>query len=179
MTCLLRHLHLNAVPLAALAAVAVGLAASPASAAGCGGRVQTGYGTSALALAQRCGVTLQELQRANPMIDTTRPLTNGEIVTVPNLHPQYIPDSVARGAPPASTVLPPVPHSHPAIRPLAGAERQPTGSRVQPYTIRPGDTLSGIAARANMPLGRLMAANPGVNPRRLAVGQTIAVPVVD
>ncbi|HET7411247.1 MAG TPA: LysM peptidoglycan-binding domain-containing protein [Pararhizobium sp.] len=165
--------------MAAVAAVAVAFVASPASAAGCGGRVQTGYGTNALALAQRCGVTLQELQRANPMIDTSRPLTNGEIVRVPNLHPQYIPDSVARGAPPASSVLPPVPHSHPAIRPRIGAERQPTGNGVQPYTIRPGDTLSGIAARADVPLDRLMAANPGVNPRRLAVGQTIAVPAVD
>lgn len=43
-------------------------------------------------------------------------------------------------------------------------------------TIHRGDTLGVIAARANVPLERLLRFNPGVEPRRLAVGQRLLVP---
>lgn len=45
------------------------------------------------------------------------------------------------------------------------------------YTIRTGDTLSAIAARCGVLLPKILAANPGINPRRLAVGQAITLPV--
>lgn len=44
------------------------------------------------------------------------------------------------------------------------------------YTIRAGDTLSAVAARCGVSLDALMAANPGIEPRRLAVGQAVALP---
>lgn len=43
-------------------------------------------------------------------------------------------------------------------------------------TIQRGDTLGAIASRANVPLERLQRFNPGVDSRRLAVGQRILVP---
>lgn len=45
------------------------------------------------------------------------------------------------------------------------------------YTVRQGDTLSGIAARFNVPLDDLLAANPGVSPTALTVGTTLNIPV--
>lgn len=44
------------------------------------------------------------------------------------------------------------------------------------YTIRRGDTLYAIARRFGIPLSLLLAANPGVNPAALRVGQVITVP---
>lgn len=46
-----------------------------------------------------------------------------------------------------------------------------------PYTIRPGDTLYLIARRFNITLPVLIAANPGIDPLQLQVGQNICVPV--
>ncbi|MEZ4357742.1 MAG: M14 family metallopeptidase [Eubacteriales bacterium] len=44
------------------------------------------------------------------------------------------------------------------------------------YTIRPGDTLYNIARRYNTNLTLLTAANPGIDPSNLTIGQQIKVP---
>lgn len=44
------------------------------------------------------------------------------------------------------------------------------------YTIKSGDTLGRIAAAYNVTLSELQEANPGVDPRRLRIGQQIVVP---
>jgi LysM repeat protein len=49
----------------------------------------------------------------------------------------------------------------------------PTPSR---YTIGAGDTLSQIAERNNLTLDALLAANPGVNPAALRVGEVLLLP---
>ncbi len=43
------------------------------------------------------------------------------------------------------------------------------------YTVQPGDTLAGIAARYRMPLRQLMELNPGVDPNFIYVGQRLVV----
>ncbi|MCC5912363.1 MAG: LysM peptidoglycan-binding domain-containing protein [Clostridiaceae bacterium] len=45
-----------------------------------------------------------------------------------------------------------------------------------PYTIRAGDTFFRLATRFNVSLDALLAANPGVDPDRLVVGQTVCIP---
>lgn len=45
------------------------------------------------------------------------------------------------------------------------------------YTIRPGDTFFGLARRFGITVRDLMAANPGVDPHNLQVGQQICIPV--
>lgn len=50
----------------------------------------------------------------------------------------------------------------------------PPGSTI--YTIRSGDTFFTIARRFNISLDALIAANPGVNPEALLIGQQICVP---
>ena len=44
------------------------------------------------------------------------------------------------------------------------------------YIIQPGDTLSSIAARFNISLGDLIAANPTINPNNLGIGQELVIP---
>lgn len=45
------------------------------------------------------------------------------------------------------------------------------------YTVRPGDTLSSVAARHSLTLGQLSAANPQLrNPNALQVGQVLNIP---
>ncbi|EDY83534.1 hypothetical protein VDG1235_3161 [Verrucomicrobiia bacterium DG1235] len=44
------------------------------------------------------------------------------------------------------------------------------------YTIKSGDTLGKIAAAYKITLSQLQAANPGIDPRRLRIGQQIVVP---
>ncbi|MGE5604087.1 MAG: LysM peptidoglycan-binding domain-containing protein [Bacteroidota bacterium] len=44
------------------------------------------------------------------------------------------------------------------------------------YTIRSGDTFYNLAVRFGLALQDLLVANPGVDPNRLAVGQTVCIP---
>jgi len=46
------------------------------------------------------------------------------------------------------------------------------------YTIRPGDTFYLLASRFGVSLQALLAANPGIDPNRLVVGQRICLPGV-
>lgn len=48
------------------------------------------------------------------------------------------------------------------------------GSRT--YVIRAGDTAASIARKSGVKLDALLAANPGVDPKRLRVGKTLNIP---
>lgn len=52
----------------------------------------------------------------------------------------------------------------------------PPGST--PYVIKAGDTYYSLARRFNTTVAAIMAANPGVNPNALVIGQTICIPGV-
>jgi peptidoglycan endopeptidase LytF len=44
------------------------------------------------------------------------------------------------------------------------------------YTIRVGDTITGIARRFNTTVNAILRANPGLDPNRLFIGQQICIP---
>lgn len=44
------------------------------------------------------------------------------------------------------------------------------------YTVKKDDTFFEISQRYNIPLDKVLAANPGVNPMNLQIGQTIQLP---
>jgi hypothetical protein len=65
----------------------------------------------------------------------------------------------------------------PQARP-ASARPAPTRAlaRVpQYYSLRPGDTLGAVAATHGTTVARLLALNPGIEPRALHVGQRVRV----
>lgn len=55
------------------------------------------------------------------------------------------------------------------------SSKQCPGNRY-PYHVQPGDTLYGIARRLEVSLQDIMAANHGIDPNKLGIGQTICIP---
>ncbi len=84
--------------------------------------------------------------------------------------------------PGAQTNAPPVRPAPSAgnLSPLAATP--PRGQGINPappprvYRVKPGDSLSSIARAHGVKLADLMAANPGVEPRRLKVGAELKLP---
>ncbi|MGE5594549.1 MAG: LysM peptidoglycan-binding domain-containing protein [Hyphomicrobiales bacterium] len=60
--------------------------------------------------------------------------------------------------------------------PSASASATATTAAPATYTIREGDTLSGIAAQFNTTVDALIALNPGISADNLPVGQEIKLP---
>lgn len=51
-----------------------------------------------------------------------------------------------------------------------------TSGAASTYVIKSGDTFAKIASQQGVSLDALLAANPGTDPRRLSIGQTIKIP---
>jgi LysM repeat protein len=71
---------------------------------------------------------------------------------------------------------PPRPAKAPKGTPSAEGSAPGTISADGTYTIKSGDSLAKIARANGISLADLTAANPGVNPKRLKVGQKINLP---
>jgi tetratricopeptide (TPR) repeat protein len=89
-----------------------------------------------------------------------------------------LPRSATNIAPPQSSQ----PHRNPASQSgeTATARTNPTPaspSRMRTHTVQSGESPYSIARRYGVGVDAVMAANPGLDPRRLRPGQTINVPV--
>jgi LysM repeat protein len=73
--------------------------------------------------------------------------------------------------PPTTTTRPPDPNSGGATRPPSLEPRTTSAHKVQA-----GETFTSIASRHRISVTQLQAANPGVDSRRLKVGQTLTIP---
>lgn len=126
------------------------LVAPPAAAqtGACGSRVTIALGETLYGIARRCGVRLDDLIAANPQV------LNGSLV-IPGM-PLVIP--TARTAPPPPPVV-----------------DRPTNT-VGRYTVRPGDTISGIARMYGVPMSELFRLNPDLDGRTMRAGDVIRVP---
>lgn len=91
----------------------------------------------------------------------TAPMTTGATSTVATAYP------TTPTAPAPDSTFPSVPETTTA--PAAAW----TGTE---YKIAKGDTLSGIAGRNGVTISAIQQANPGLDPRKLKIGQTIKVP---
>lgn len=56
------------------------------------------------------------------------------------------------------------------------ANPRPTAARIRTHTVAARETLASIARKYNVSLTTLLAANPGLNPKKLRVGQTLNLP---
>ncbi|MEX2610786.1 MAG: D-alanyl-D-alanine carboxypeptidase/D-alanyl-D-alanine-endopeptidase [Gemmatimonadota bacterium] len=84
-----------------------------------------------------------------------------------------------RGNAPASSAAPeptPGPTPTPDTPETAPPAAAPPDTAPRTHTIRPGDTLEGIARQYSTTVPALRAANPGLNPRRLMPGRTVRLP---
>lgn len=97
-------------------------------------------GDTLYSLARRYNTTVEAIMRANPGLDPMS-LQVGRIICIP---------------------VPPTPGHCPG-----GFQ----------YQIVAGDTFYSLARRFNTTVEALMAANPGVDPNRLMIGQVICIPV--
>ena len=67
---------------------------------------------------------------------------------------------------------------HPNLAGLATASLALTPQAgVQRYVVQPGDTIWEIAQRHNLTSQTILDANPGVEPKRLQINQTLAIPL--
>ena len=62
-----------------------------------------------------------------------------------------------------------------AVRPVAAVSAAPAAATTS-HTVARGDSLSGISKRYNVKMSAIVAANPGLNPDRIRIGQKIAIP---
>ena len=92
-------------------------------------------------IANRFGVTVENILRANPRLERQAFIFPGQIIHIP----------------------------------LQGSCLVPMESL---YIVQPGDTLTLIALRFNIPVGALLQANPQItNPDLVYPGQIIAIPL--
>jgi LysM repeat protein len=67
--------------------------------------------------------------------------------------------------------------THSTVQPAVRRDPAPPPARQsRTYVVKQGDKLHNIALKYGVELSRLMQANPGVDPARLKIGQTINIP---
>ncbi|HMP81151.1 MAG TPA: LysM peptidoglycan-binding domain-containing protein [Verrucomicrobiota bacterium] len=102
-----------------------------------------------------------ENQRLKEEVEKWRAYYARTATSGPDTLPHVAPDRTAQATPSPTPTPTPAP--------------QPTTQRT--HKVQSGDTPSSIARKYGVKLDALMAANPGLNPTRMQVGQTINVPV--
>jgi LysM repeat protein len=115
-----------------------------------------------------CGLTAMLIQGCREKTETPPPAPEPVVsMTDTNLSPAM----VSTSAPPTtvSNIAPTVPYTPP----VAPVVPEATGSE---YVVVKGDTLSKIKTKFGVTLKALEAANPGVQPTKLKVGQKLTIP---
>ena len=137
---------------ALLIVLAAGVAAGPPAPTpgGCGRTYTVVRGDTLYSIARRCRATVVGLAEANRLNDPRR-IEVGQVL-------------VMRG--------PDVPFPFDPTKPEA--DRAPRAGLV--YTFQPGDTLYSLARWARTSVGALFAANPGIDPRSVEIGDIVRLP---
>jgi LysM repeat protein len=124
-------------------------------------------------IAARFNLSLDDLRALNPGLDPAT-LSVGDVIRLPD-GTQAV----------AATPTPEEPEEEPTEEPApeeptatpAPPEPSPTPSSLgQTYVVQSGDIPETIAAQFGITTQELLAANPGVNPNNLQVGQVLVIP---
>lgn len=153
-------------------------------------------GDTLYALARRFNTTVDAIMKANPGLDPMN-LQVGRVICIPgSTPPEQCPggfqytivagDTFFNLAQRYNTTVDAIMKANPGVDPnrlmigqvicIPGStppEQCPGGFQ---YTIVAGDTFFNLARRFNTTVDAIMAANPGVDPNRLMIGQVICIP---
>lgn len=104
--------------------------------------------------------------------------TNSVAMTEPAANPPAVEDTnLASQFPSNPPTLSPEPvNTNPPVQLTPVPTPAPTGTE---YTILKGDTFGKLAKDFHVSVSALLAANPGVDPARLKIGQTVHIPAPD
>jgi LysM repeat protein len=90
------------------------------------------------------------------------------------------PQNIAQTPAPAAAQPQPMPASAPIVQPAPmpapAAAAPPATSDTREYAIAKGDTLGALAKKNGVSLKAMLAANPGIDPKKLKVGQKVQIP---
>ncbi len=153
-----------------------------------GGAVQPGGGTTytiragdtLAAIADRFGLSLEELVGANPGLDPAT-LAVGDAVQLPQIEgvpPTQEPETAPTEEPAPAETATTEPAADPPTEtppPAPAATNTPT-SLGQTYVVQSGDIPVNIAAQFGITVEALLAANPGINANSLQVGDVLIIP---
>lgn len=78
---------------------------------------------------------------------------------------------------PSAQVSTPAPQPVSTQRAAVASAQPPIADETRTCVVAAGDSLYGISKKYGVKLDKLIAANPGLDPRRLRIGQTVKIPV--
>lgn len=119
---------------------------------------------------ERLGLENHQLRRQVELLSSQSPNRNPPAPTVASPTP---PAPAAPRVPMAASIAP-APPSTPATQ--APAPKAAKAPATRSHVVKSGDTPATIARQHNVKVESLLIANPGLDPKRLKIGQTLAVP---
>jgi len=127
-------------------------------------------GDTLATVAARFGFTIEEIVAENPGIDP-RALSVGQVIRLPKLSGTPPPAPTEDPDPEATATSEPPPEDTPIPEPT-----NTPASLGQTYVVEEGDIPETIAAKFGITTEALLAANPGIDPRGLQIGQVLIIP---
>jgi len=133
-----------------LLVISASLAAGPPAPTpgGCGGGYTVARGDTLYSIARRCHSSVVAVAQASGLADPRR-IEIGQRLVIPGSGASAVPE---------------------------GAKPEPAMPRTVSYSFRPGDTLYSLARWARISVPALLAANPGINPSKVEIGDAVSLP---